>query len=120
MSSINIDDKVVKKVGDKNDAPLTPDQEAEWMKCALDKYYFFENYVYVQAPSGRMLFQPRPYQRRIIDGCTDNRFIVGLAGRQAGKCICKNTKYKVRNKTTGEIYELTAEEFHNTLKGDIG
>ena len=118
MSSINIDDKIIKKAGDKHDVELTEEQAKEWVKCANDKYYFFENYVYVQSPKGKALFKPREYQKRIIDTCTDNRFVVGLSGRQSGKCICKDTKYTVRNKVTGEIYELTAEEFHSIAKGE--
>ena len=83
--TINIDEKLVKKVGDKNDAPMTQEQSDEWDRCADDKYYFFENYVYVQSPKGKVLFKPREYQRRIIDGCSNNRFLIGLAGRQSGK-----------------------------------
>lgn len=119
MSRINIDDKLIKKAGDKSDVPLTEWQVEEWLKCAEDKFYFFENYVWVQAPKGKVLFEARPYQKRIVTACQENRHIVALMGRQSGKCICKDTKYTVRSKVTGAIYEITAEEFHNQLEGTI-
>lgn len=85
MSSFNVDDKLVKRIGDPNDLPLTPDEEAEWLRCAQDKMYFFENYVYVQGAKGKTLFNPRPYQKRAIDAMAANRFVVGLMPRQSGK-----------------------------------
>lgn len=83
--TIPTDDKVVKKIGDKLDVHLTEEQVKEWIKCANDKYYFFENYCYIEAPKGRAKFIPREYQRRIIDTSTDNRMVCSLLGRQSGK-----------------------------------
>ena len=108
MSSINIDEKLVKKVGDKNDTPMTQEESDEWDKCAEDKYYFFENYVYVQAPKGKMLFKPRDYQRRIIDACTKHRSVVGQAGRQAGKCCRATTNISCVVEIDGVQYALSA------------
>ena len=108
MSSINIDEKLVKKVGDKNDIPMTQEESDEWDRCAEDKYYFFENYVYVQAAKGKMLFKPRDYQRRIIDACTHNRSVVAIAGRQAGKCIRFDTKIACVVEIDGVEYALSA------------
>ena len=85
MSGFNVDDKLVKRIGDPNDLPLTPAEEAEWLKCAQDKMYFFENYVYVQGQKGKTLFKPRAYQKRAIEAMTKNRFVVALMGRQSGK-----------------------------------
>ena len=85
MSGLNIDEKLVKKAGDKNDVDLTDEQVEEWIKCRDDKYHFFKNYVYIQSEKGRMLFDPRHYQARIIDSCIENRFVVALMGRQSGK-----------------------------------
>lgn len=78
-----VDEKIIKRPAD--DLPLTPWQEAEWMKCALDKHYFFENYVYLQGEHGKTLFKPRSYQTRVIDACDEHRFTVMLLGRQSGK-----------------------------------
>lgn len=81
--SYNVDYTVVKKPH--HDKPLTEEQEYEWLKCALDKYYWMENYVYIQTDKGRELFKPRDYQKRIIETSSDNRFTVNLLGRQSGK-----------------------------------
>jgi hypothetical protein len=35
-----------------------------------------------------------------------------MEGRQQGKCHSGDTKYKIKNKKTGEILYVTAEEFH--------
>lgn len=83
MSDFNIDNKLVKKAGE--DQPLTPEQAKEWLKCKNDRYYFFENYCYIQGARGRELFKPRQYQKRMIDTSTNNRFTIGLSGRQSGK-----------------------------------
>ena len=81
MADFNVDEKLVKKAGE--DQPLTPEQAQEWLKCKNDRYYFFENYCYIQSPKGRELFKPRQYQRRMIDVAVGNRFTVGLSGRQS-------------------------------------
>lgn len=91
MSGFNVDDKLVKRVGDPNDLPLTPEQADEWVKCAQDKMYFFENYVYVQGQKGKTLFKPRSYQKRAIEAMTNNRFVVALMGRQSGKALALDT-----------------------------
>lgn len=83
MSSYNPDEKLIKRPQD--DVDLYGWQVDEWLKCAKDKYYFFENYVWVQTPSGRAKFKARPYQKRLIDATEQNRFVVGMASRQSGK-----------------------------------
>lgn len=83
MSQYNIDNKVVKKPSD--DRELTPDEADEWVKCAMDVEYWLENYAYVQGASGKTLFTPRAYQKRIIKKASRGRFFIGLVGRQAGK-----------------------------------
>lgn len=82
MSEYNITTKI-KKPG--KDKLLTPEQESEWIKCALDKDYWMTNYCYVETADGPQLFKPRKYQSRIIDIMTNNRFGIFLSGRQSGK-----------------------------------
>jgi hypothetical protein len=83
VGQYNIDDKIVKKAGD--DTELTPYQADEWMKCACDKYYFFENYVYIQGAKGKMKFIARDYQRAMLEVADTNLFTIALLGRQSGK-----------------------------------
>ena len=74
---------LIKKPSDEID--LTEEQAEEWIRCALDKYYFMENYVWVQSDAGRTLFSPRPYQKRIIELTETTRFNIIMSGRQSGK-----------------------------------
>lgn len=108
--------KSVKKP--KDEVEMTDEQAQEFEKCALDFYYWCENYAYVQGDGGKTIFKPRPYQERMIDSFLGERFTCVLSSRQSGKCVGKNTKYTVRHKETGEIYELTAEEFHTLVKDE--
>ena len=100
------------------DLPLNEYWAEEWLKCAEDKYYFFENYCYLQGDGGRTLFTPREYQRRIIDAVEDNRFVVGLSGRQSGKCSGADSLVKVRLRLDEIEYsiELTMRDIHTLSK----
>ena len=92
---------------------FTPDQVSEWLKCAEDPIYFIENYVkIVTLDDGLKLMELYEFQKDIVRSLWKNRKTVGVCARQMGKCVEKDTKYTVRNKMTGEVYELTAEEFH--------
>lgn len=115
-NGFNIDDKIVKRPAD--DVPLNFWQEDEWMKCALDKYYFFENYVYVQGEHGKTLFKPRAYQNRVIDESSANRFTISLMGRQSGKCQLSNTKALTSITIGDTLYELEMQmgDLHNLSK----
>jgi hypothetical protein len=113
MAENNVDYGVVKKP--QNDRELTHWEADEWEKCAEDPWYFFTNYCYVIGPKGKTLFQPRDYQIDLVDVITNNRFVIINAPRQCGKCSGKNTQYSIRNKETGEVYQITAEEFHSMV-----
>ena len=108
--------KSVKKP--KDEVEMTDEQVEEFEKCALDFYYWVENYAYVQGPKGKTLFVPRDYQRRMIDSFIENRFSISTSPRQSGKCCGKDTKCVVRCKKTGETYHVTAEEFHDLVSTD--
>lgn len=112
--SYNIDYTVVKKPH--HDKPLTDEQQDEWLRCALDKYYWMENYVYIQTDNGRELFKPRDYQKRIIETSSVNRFTVNLLGRQSGKQLSLDTVVPTPTgyTTIGEI------EVGDVIIGDDG
>lgn len=96
---------------------FTPDQVTEWIKCADDPIYFIENYVkIVTLDEGLKLMELYEFQKDIVRSLWKNRKTVGVCARQMGKCHHKDTKYTIRNKRTGEVYEITAEEFHETRK----
>lgn len=115
---MNYDHEQVSVKKPKDDADLSSEEAKEWLKCANDIEYFLSNYVWTQGQRGRVLFKPRKYQTRFYDAVYNNDYVCLLSGRQSGKCICKDTKYTVRNKRTGETYDITAEEFHELVSSE--
>lgn len=114
MSQYNVDYAVVKKPS--QETPMSKQEADEWIKCALDPWYFFTTYCKVTTPKGLQIFNPRDYQEEILDLVINNRYSAINAPRQVGKCSGKNSKYTIRNKITGEIHEITAEQFHLKCK----
>ena len=63
--------------------------ELEWRRCAADKHYFIQNYVYIQVQAkwdtrGRTKFDLFDYQREALDTWNSNRFVVIVKARQLG------------------------------------
>ncbi len=64
----------------------TPEMIEELRKCKNDPDYFITNYVYLKHPTrGAMLFRPFEYQKRLIRAYVENRNLVVMLSRQAGK-----------------------------------
>ena len=92
---------------------FTADNVAEWLKCKDDPVYFVENYIkIVTLDHGLQPMILYEFQKKIIKSLIHSNRLVSACGRQMGKCVEKSTIYKVRNKKTGQVLELTAEEFH--------
>lgn len=94
----------------------TQEQIAEWVRCKEDIIYFAEHYCYiVNIDLGRILIPLREYQKRMLKAYMEpsdgKRHLVVLSGRQSGKCCFKDTKVKIRNKTTGEVKEINICDF---------
>lgn len=83
MAEYNIDYGVVKKP--QHDRPLEEWEADEWIKCAIDPWYFFTNYCYIIGHKGKTLFDARDYQIDVIDDIMKNRFVIVNAPRQTGK-----------------------------------
>lgn len=65
---------------------LTPLQQEEWVKCALDVVYFVENYYRITTiDRGFILFEPFEFQKEMLQAFQDNRFTILATSRQAGK-----------------------------------
>jgi hypothetical protein len=91
----------------------TETQLLEWIKCSKDPIYFLTKYVkIVSVDDGVIPFTLWDYQKDVIKTYQNNRFVISMQSRQSGKCHSKDTKYRIRNKKTGEIMEISAEEFH--------
>lgn len=78
--------------------------------------YFAEKYFTIIGDGGEQIIKLYPKQKEFLQFLLDNKRICTVASRQSGKCHYKDTKIKIRNKHTGNIYEITAEEFHQLIK----
>lgn len=67
---------------------MTPEEQQEYIKCALDVHYFTEKYCKVKTEDGSINnIKLREYQREILDNFVNNRFNILMASRQVGKTI---------------------------------
>lgn len=80
-------------------------------------HYFLDNFFYIQHPvKGKLKYSAFEYQNRLVDSYHKYRFNINLLPRQSGKCLDKNINIRIMNKTTGEILEISIEEFYNMQK----
>jgi len=105
--------KPVKKAHAENE--YTPYMIEEMGKCANDFFYFCKYIKIVHPDYGKVTFVPRWYQKEILEKIINNRNFIGLASRQVGKCVFRDTPITVRNKTTGETKDVRIDEFYNDL-----
>lgn len=71
---------------------LTPEEQEEYVRCALDIHYFTEKYCKVKTDDGSIgSIKLRDYQEEILDNFVNNRFNILMASRQVGKCFSFNT-----------------------------
>lgn len=86
---------------------------SEFIKCKQSPHYFIENYVkIVTLDEGLSQFKLRNYQDKIISAFHDNRHVALLMGRQSGKCQIGDSLVTLKNKETGEIFQIPIGEFH--------
>lgn len=88
----------------------------EYVKCMKSPAYFAKNYIkIINLDRGLINFDLYPYQEKMFEHFTNNRFNIVLASRQSGKCSDYDTKIKIKNKHTGEIKEISIGKFHELL-----
>ena len=98
----------------------TQEQLEEYARCYKDPIYFIEKYVkIISIDDGVIPFKMWKFQKRLIKAIHKNRFTISKLQRQSGKCHEKTTKYTIRNKKTGEIYNVSAEQFHEMQRSKI-
>ena len=67
---------------------MTPEEQEEYVRCALDIHYFTEKYCKVKTEDGSINnIKLRDYQAEIMDNFVNNRFNILMASRQVGKTI---------------------------------
>ena len=71
---------------------MTPDEQQEYVKCALDIHFFTEQYCKTKREDGSVgAIKLRDYQEEILDNFVQSRFNILMASRQVGKCFSFNT-----------------------------
>ena len=67
---------------------MTPAEQQEYVRCALDVHYFTEQYCKVKTDDGSIgNIRLRDYQKDMMDNFVNNRFNILMASRQVGKTI---------------------------------
>lgn len=95
----------------------TKEQLIEWKKCYDDPAYFIKTYVkIVHIDHGVVPFNLWDFQEKLVDDLHNNRFVIGLWGRQMGKCLEFSERINIRNKKTKEIVSITIGEFYEMAK----
>lgn len=67
---------------------MTPDEQQEYIRCAIDVHYFTEKYCKTKREDGSVgSIKLRDYQEEILDNFVQNRFNILMCSRQTGKTI---------------------------------
>ena len=67
---------------------FTKEQVNELIRCSQDPEYFLTNYIKViSLDDGIVPFRPYPFQRKLIDSFSNNRFTICKLPRQSGKSV---------------------------------
>lgn len=92
---------------------FTMEQLQELYRCSIDPIYWAEKYIkIVSVDHGVIPIKLYDFQKEIIESTLNNRRTIVLTGRQQGKCIKGDTLVNVKNKKSGEIYEIKIGAFH--------
>jgi len=91
----------------------TDDMKAELRLCVKSILHFAESHFYIITEDGKKKIELYKYQKNLLKAFKNERFNVVLSSRQSGKCLANNILIKIKNKKTGEIEEITIEEFYN-------
>lgn len=71
---------------------MSPEEQSEYIKCALDIDHFVEKYCKVKREDGSVgNITLRTYQKEILENFVNSRFNILMASRQVGKCFSFNT-----------------------------
>lgn len=67
---------------------MTPEEQQEYIRCAIDIHYFTEKYCKTKREDGSVgSIKLREYQKEILDNFVNNRFNILMASRQVGKTV---------------------------------
>lgn len=104
----------LKRSGEKID--YTEEQTREIIRCISDPVYFIKNYVkIVNVDRGLVPFDLYDFQEELIKTFHDNRFNIVKYPRQSGKCLQYQSLTTLRNKKTGEVFNITIGDFYERM-----
>ena len=112
--SIRYDDKRVKRPN--IELEYTNEDILELEKCSNDINQFLKYVKIINPDRGEEYFQPYNYQKKLLKALSEERFVISLQSRQSGKCVSSETITNIRNKRTGQIEEISIENFFNKMK----
>jgi hypothetical protein len=87
----------------------------EYKRCAKDPVYFAEKYIkIVHVDKGLIPIRLYDYQKKLIELCHKERFVITLACRQSGKCCGINTIITLRHTDLydGEEFSISIGAFY--------
>jgi hypothetical protein len=87
----------------------------ELKKCARDVVYFANKYCKVMTDDGYIQIKLRPYQEEVLKTYQSSRHTIFLSCRQSGKCSLYNTNITLRNKVTGEIFDIEVGKLYDLV-----
>ena len=110
---------VIRKSGEKID--YTQDMVNEIIKCKEDIIYFAEKYyTIITIDKGKQNIKLWDWQKKVLKAFVETpngkSNIIMRVARQSGKCFLGENKIKIKNKKTGEIKEISIEDFFNQIK----
>ena len=74
--------------GENVQIPFTPDQIKEYIRCRDSVEYFVLNYVkVVHVDHGLIPFEPRDYQKEMLNAFNEKRWVICKTARQTGKSV---------------------------------
>ena len=98
---------------------FTEEQISEYLKCKKDPVYFTKNYVkIVSLDKGLVPFDLYGFQKKMIRNFHKHRFNILKLPRQSGKCCHKDTMITLRGKETGEILEISIDDFYKMIENN--
>lgn len=89
----------------------------ELKRCKEDPIYFADHYyTIISLSGGEQIIRMYEKQKNLLNFLVDNDRVCLLASRQTGKSFSGESTIKVRNKKTGEIIEIAADDFYKMNK----
>ena len=89
----------------------TPEEVKE-LQLSSKKCRHFIKYIKIINPdAGEVTFEPYEYQFELLEKFQRHRYNVALCSRQSGKCLQEDSIITIKNKSSGEIQNITIGEF---------